>query len=175
MKRLFSILVCALSLIMTCVVSAQTSDLDRLDAKLRKHLENKMPGWSYQRVEPMQGSTGILIQVWKMQNRAVRIVAVPKKSAAEARESMANFPRNVKEARPWSEAGDEGYAWGYELRQIHFRRGKIVFDVEVGADVVGDADAMNLTPAERRAREKAEVKKWTKEFANHVVDAVDAP
>ena len=134
-----------------------------------------MPGWSYQRIEPMQGSTGVLIQVWKFQNRAVRIVAVSKKSAAEAKESMRNFPRNVKEAQPWSEAGDEGYAWGYELRQIHFRRGKIIFDIEVGADVVADADAKNLTAIERGAREKAEVKKWTKEFANHVVDAVDAP
>ncbi|HBB98403.1 MAG TPA: hypothetical protein DC054_23725 [Blastocatellia bacterium] len=151
------------------------ADLDRLDEKLRKHLENKMPGWSYERIEPIQGSTGVLIQVWKSQHRSVRIVVVSKKSAAEAKESIANFPRNAREAQPWQEAGDEGYAWGYDQRQIHFRRGKTIFDIEVGADVDSDSDARNLTWSERRAREKTEIKRWRKEFANHVVDAVDAP
>jgi hypothetical protein len=47
---------------------------------------------SYRRIEPIQGSTGVLIQVWSMQNRAVRIVVVSKRSAAEAKESMTNFP-----------------------------------------------------------------------------------
>ncbi|HEY0349640.1 MAG TPA: hypothetical protein VGC60_15940, partial [Pyrinomonadaceae bacterium] len=175
MKRLLWAVACALPLIMAHTVSAQTTDLDRLDEKLRKHLEKKMPGWSYRRVEPIQGSTGVLIQVWSMENRAVRIVVVPKKSATEAKESMQNFPRNVKEAQPWSEAGDEGYAWGYAGRQIHFRRGKTIFDIEVGADVDADPDASALTWSERRVREKSEIKKWTKEFADHVVAAVDAP
>lgn len=175
MKRLLWAVACALPLTLSYTVSAQTTDLDRLDEKLRKHLEKRMPGWSYKRITPIQGSTGVLIQVWSMQNRAVRIVVVPKRSATEAKESMQNFPRNVREAQQWSEVGDEGYAWGFELRQIHFRRGKTIVDIEVGADVDTDPDASTLTWSERRVREKAEVKKWTKEFANHVGDAVDVP
>ncbi|PYS22440.1 MAG: hypothetical protein DMF72_13475 [Acidobacteria bacterium] len=174
MKRLLWTVTCALMLLFAYTANAQ-NDLDRLDDKLRKHLEKKMPGWSYSRVEPMQGGAGVLIQVWSSKNRKVRIVAIQKGSAADAKESMNNFARNVREAQPWVEAGDEGYAWGYDLRQTHFRRGKIIFDIEVGADVNLDDDARSLSGAERQSREKAEIKRWTKEFANHVVDVADAP
>jgi hypothetical protein len=175
MKRLLYGAAWALLLMMACVVSAQTPELDRLDDKLRKHFEKELPDWSYKRIEPIQGSSGVLIQVWSTENRTVRIVVVSKKSAAEAKESMQNFPRNAKEARAWSDAGDEGYAWGYELRQIHFRRGKLIVDIEVGADVDADRDARNMTWAERRAREKDEIKKWSKTFSTHVVDTIDTP
>lgn len=157
------------------VTRAQTVDLEKVDRKLRHQIEKRAPGWSYRRVEPMLGSTRVVIQVWSMQNRSVRIVVSERESVAEAKASMRNFPRNARQVEPFSDVGDEGYLWGYDKRQIHFRKGNIIIDVEAGADVNLDSDAASLTFAQRHAREKSEVTRLTRAFAKHLVDALDAP
>jgi hypothetical protein len=97
------------------------------------------------------------------------------KSAEEAKKAMQNFPTIVREAQPLAGVGDEAYVWGYDRRLVHLRRGKTIFDVEAGAQVDSDSDARSLTWSQRRAREKAEGTRLTRELAKHLVDAIDIP
>ena len=170
------ILLALISLLTITNASGQNEpELDRLDEKLTRHLEKKMPGWTHQHIEPIQGSKGVLLQKWTSANRGISIAVTPMKSAEEAKKAMLNFPAVAKEAQFLADIGDEAYAWGYDRRQLHFRRGKTIFDVEVGANVDSDPDARNLTWAQRRAREKAEVTRLTRDTAKHLTEAIDAP
>lgn len=155
-------------------VAQDQLDLDALDGKLQRHLQPKMPGWQHHRIEPIQGSRGVLIQTWTTSNRGVRIAVTRAKSAAEAKERIQNFMREVK-GEPLPGFGDDAFIWGFDGSDLEVRRGRYVFDLNAGADILRDPDARELTPPERKTREKSEVKRIIREFAKHVVDAVDSP
>ncbi len=149
-------------------------DLDRLDEKFRDHLKTKMPGWTYKRGEPIEGSRGVLIQNWSYPNRGVRIAVSSAKSAEEARQGMQILVKAVK-TRPLEGFGDEAYIWGFEGSDLEVRRGRFIIDLNAGADVEGDPDARTLTPAQKHIRQQAEVKRIIREFAKHAVEAADLP
>src|ERR1700738_198307 len=86
-------------------------DLDRLDEKFTRHLEKEMPGWTHERVEPIQGSRGVLIQAWSSPNRKIKIAVSSAKSAEEARQGMQSFMREVK-GQPLPGLGDDAFVWG---------------------------------------------------------------
>jgi hypothetical protein len=150
-------------------------DLDRLDEKLSRHLEMKMPGWKHKRIEPIQGSSGVLIEAWSGPNRGVKIAVSTLKSAEEARRSLQSFVKDTKEATLLKGFGDEAYVWGFEGSDIVVRRGRHIVYINAGASVDEDPDARALSNSERRAREHSEMKRLTKEFAKHMVDAIDLP
>ena len=149
-------------------------DVDALDEKLHRHLQTKMPGWKHERIEPIQGSKGVLIQNWTISNRGVRIAVTRAKTAAEAKARIENFMREVK-GELLTGFGDDAFVWGFEESDLEVRRGRYIFDLNAGADVLSDPDASSITSAERHARAKAEVRRIIREFARHVLDAVDAP
>jgi hypothetical protein len=162
-------------LLMLGHASAQDKvDVDALDQKLQRHLQTKMPGWQYERIEPIQGSKGVLIQKWTTSNRGVRIVVTRSKTAAEAKAHIENFMKEVK-GEPLRGFGDDAFVWGFEESDLEVRRGRYIFDLNAGADVLRDPDALSITSTERHARAKAEVRRIIREFAKHVVDAVDSP
>jgi len=109
-----------------------------------------------------------------MANRGVRIAVTCSKSAAEAKEHVQNFMKEVK-GEPMAGFGDDAFLWGFEGSDLEVRRGQCVFDLNAGADVLHDADALTLTSSERRARQKSEVRRILTTFAKHAVDAMDAP
>src|SRR3977135_4271055 len=80
------ILALALSLSAQITLAQQRPDLDRLDEKFRDHLKTRMPGWTYKRGQPIEGSKGVLIQNWYYQNRGVRIAVTEMKSVEAARQ-----------------------------------------------------------------------------------------
>jgi len=151
-------------------------DLNRLDEKLRQHLADKMPGWVYKRIDPIQGSKGVLLQSWEIDNRGVSISIVQYKSTEAAKEAIQRLAHDPStHAQPVSGTGEEAYAWGYQNRQIVSRKGRSLVYVEAGADVLRDPDALTMTPSQRREREESEVKRWRGEFLKHVLDALDQP
>lgn len=81
-------------------VAQDSLDVDALDEKLQRHLQAKMPGWQHKRIEPIQGSKGVLIQTWTTSNRGVRIVVTRCKTAAEAKARIENFMKEVKGLYP---------------------------------------------------------------------------
>jgi hypothetical protein len=137
--------------LLTSPVLAQEADVDRLDEKLRHQLETKMPGWSYKRLKPTEGSKGVLLQTWKIENRAVSISVVQTKSGQAAQETIQRLAQDPStHARPLADTGEEAYTWGYLNRQIVFRKGKTLVYVEAGADVERDPDAQTLTSTQKK-------------------------
>lgn len=161
-------------LVVVTSTTAQEADLDRLDAKLRQDVESKMPGWTYRRGQPLGGSKGVLIQSWTVPNRGVTIKIVQEKSAEAAKETIQRLAHDAStHAQPLRATGDEAYMWGFDNRQLVFRKGRSLIYVEAGADVNSDPDARALTSAERKAREESEVKRIRSEFTRHILAALD--
>jgi hypothetical protein len=87
-------------------------DLNRLDEKLRQHLADKMTGWVYKRIDPIQGSKGVLLQSWAIENRGVSISIVLYNSADAAKEAIQRLAHDPStHAQPVSGTGEEAYAW----------------------------------------------------------------
>jgi len=157
-------------------VAAQDDvELDRMEDKLTRQLENKMPGWKHRHGEPIQGSKGVLIDRWSAGNRVVSISVVRYDSAKSAQDVLQPFIKHEPNKTELRGVGDEGYAWGYGLGNVMFRRGKFVISVSTYADVDSDSDAQTLTPSERGQRARSEIKRLSQEFAKPVVTAIDQP
>jgi hypothetical protein len=150
-------------------------DLDRLEERLSRHLETKLPGWTHRRGVPMLHSSNVLIEVWSAPEKGVTIQIVPYKSAQEAREVIKGFLKYENDKEELKGLGDEAYAWGVRRANVVFVRGKFIVYVEAGANIDADPDARRLSALERFEREKTEVKRLSKEFAEHVVSALDSP
>jgi hypothetical protein len=173
-KRIFV----ALILSSLCISQARAQglvDLDRLEEKLSRHIETKMPGWKHTRGEPMLNSPNVLIEVWSFPEKGVKVQIVPYKSAQEAREVLRGFLKYERDKEELTGLGDEAYAWGVKKADVVFVRGKFIVYVEAGANIDADPDARKLSGPERFEREKTEVKRLSKEFAQHMVSAIDLP
>ncbi len=173
-KRIFV----ALVLSGLCISQAQAQgqvDFDRLDEKLSRHIETKMPGWKHRRDQPMLNSPNVLIEVWSFPEKGVKIQIVPYKSAEEAREVLRGFLKYERDKEELKGLGDEAYAWGVKRADVVFLRGKFIVYVEAGTNIDADPTARRLSALERFELERTEVKRLSKEFAEHIVGAIDAP
>jgi hypothetical protein len=174
MRRIFV----ALVLSVVCITQAWAQgqvDLDRLEEKISRHIETKMPGWTHRRGEPMLNSTNVLIEVWSFPEKGVKIQIVPYKSAQEAREVIRGFLRYESDKEELKGLADEAYAWGVRRADVVFVRGRFIVYVEAGANIDADPVARMLSGPERFEREKTEVKRLSNEFAKHLVTAIDLP
>jgi hypothetical protein len=154
----------------------KSAELNRLDDKLTQHLEKKMPDWKHERGEPIAGSDdSVLIEFWSFSNRKVKVSILLHDSVEQAQQVIENHARYSFNKETLTGLGDEAYASGYGSSLVAFRRGKFTVYVSTTADVDSDPDAADLNQEQRFEREKAEMKRWSTEFARHVVDAIDAP
>lgn len=151
------------------------SDLDQLDAKTKRHIETKMPGWTYRRGQPIQGSQNVLIGRWGSANRIVSISVVPHKSANEARQALNDFVKYDRKIERLNGLGDEAFGWGYGQANVVFRRGRFNVYVNTYAEVDADPDAGMLRSEQRGERERLEMRRLSREFAKHMVSALDLP
>lgn len=135
-----------------------------------------MPNWQHERGEPIAGSDDtVLIEFWSFSNRKVKVSVLLHKSVEEADTVMQNHARYSFNKLTLTGLGDEAHASGYGSSDIAFRRGKFTVYVSTTADVDGDTDAQELTQEQRFAREKFEMQRWSREFAQQVVSAMDTP
>ena len=148
-------------------------DLDRLDDKLIRHVESEMPGWKHKRGEPIPGSKNVLIEFWSFSNRVVKISIVPYGSAQEAREVLQRFKKYNIQKEELTGLGDDAYGSGYGFSNVTFTKGKFIMYVSTYAEVDSDPDARMLSQVERGNRERAEMRRLSREFAKHLADAMD--
>jgi hypothetical protein len=165
-----------LPILLGLVCAQASAELDRLDEKLTRHFEKAMPNWKHERVEPIAGSgDNVLIEFWSFSNRKVKVSVLLHKSVAEAEAVMQNHAKYSFNKETLIGLGDEGYASGYGSSDVAFRRGKFTVYVSTTADVDADADAQDFTQGQRSEREKSEMQRWSREFAQQVVTAMAAP
>jgi hypothetical protein len=173
--RVFVALV-LLPILLGLVCAQASAELNRLDEKLTRHFEKAMPNWKHERVEPIAGSgDNVLIEFWSFSNRKVKVSVLLHKSVAEAEAVMQNHAKYSFNKETLIGLGDEGYASGYGSSDVAFRKGKFTVYVSTTADVDADADAQEFTQGQRSEREKSEMQHWSREFAQQVVTAMDAP
>lgn len=173
MRRIF----CALTLSFLCFghsLAQGREDLDRLDEKVTRYIQNRLPGWKHERVEAIQGSVA-LIQFWSNANRKIKVAILPQRSAEASRATMRDFVKYTKEAKPLAEFGDEAYSWGYAGSNVVFRKGRYKIYVTTYAEVDSDNDARTLNVEQKGEREKSEMQRWSREFAKHMAAAIDQP
>jgi len=151
------------------------SDLGRLDEKFARHIEKMMPEWKHERAEPVSKDENVLIQFWSLSDRSVKISVVPHRSASEARDALQEFVKYDPEKEVLSGTGDEAYAWGYGLSKIAFRKGRFNVYVSTTADIGAKPEERSLSQDQRFDIMKSEMRKWSRIFAKHAADAVDAP
>jgi len=157
------------------VVAQGDNELERLDEKVIRHLEAKLPGWQHRRVNAIEGSKSTIINHWQTSTRVVTVSIVRYDSANQAKETMQPFIKYYRQKEELKGLGDEAYAWGYGLSKIMFRRGRFIVSLEAYADVGADPDGRTLTPEQKSDRERSEMKRLTEEFAKHAAKAIDAP
>lgn len=150
-------------------------DLDGLDNKLSRHIETKMPGWKHKRGEPITGSVNVLEETWSFPNRNIKVSIIPHASPAQARAAIREGVKYEREREALKGLGDEAYAWGYRLSNVVFTRGRFNVYVSGGANIYEDPDAQTLSEFERRSREYSEIRRLSREFAKHLVEALDLP
>jgi hypothetical protein len=148
-------------------------DLDKLNEKFVRHFEKVLPGWQHKRVEPVDKDENVLIQFWSFGNRKIKVSVLPRSSTAEARDALKSFVGSDP-TRESLQVGDESYAWGYGSGSVALRKGRLSIYIAAFADIDSDTDASSLSQEQRFEREKAEIRRLSREFAKHAVDAVDA-
>jgi hypothetical protein len=157
------------ALLATSALAQQDSELDKLDEKLVHQFEKTMPEWKHERVEPIAGSVGVLIQFWSFGDRKVKVSILLHKSVEEARATIQTHVRYSFNSETLTGIGDEAYSSsGHESWLVAFRRGKFTVYIYVPADVGVGPDGQSPTP-ERLEREKAEMKQLSRELAKQVV------
>ena len=164
-----------LGLIANFAMAQNDLELDRLDSKVIQHLEAKMAGWQHRRIEPVQGSTGVIINHWQTAARIVTISIIKYDSAKQAMDTMQPFIKYMRQKEELKGLGTDAYAWGYGLSNVVFRRGRFIFHIDTHAAVESDADAQTLSPLEKGVRERSEMRRLSLEFAQHIATAVDQP
>src|SRR5438552_2731679 len=139
-----------LGVLASTAMAQNDAELERLDSKVTQHIATQMPGWQHKRL--VQPSKDLIIEFWTFPNRVVKITMMQQKSLEVARENLANFARDERDARELKGLGDEAYSWGYGGSNIVFRRGKYTVYVSTNAEVDRDADAAALSQEQKRER-----------------------
>jgi hypothetical protein len=163
-----------LAILTSTAVGAQT-DLDQVDAKLKRVVESHLPGWKQKRVEPIGGSKNVLVLFWSNSNRVVKVSVIAYKTGHAAWEAIEDFAMHEPSKEELKDLGDEGYAWGYDHGNVAFRRGKFIFYLSTDANIDDDPDARSLTALEKNERMRSERRRWSREFARHAAKAIDTP
>jgi hypothetical protein len=174
MKKVLLLAIILLVPFSTLVAQQQDVDLNQMRDKMTRHMENQMSGWQHRHGSLIQGSKDVVIELWTLPNRIVKISMMERKSVDDARERLSQFAREEGDVQPLHGFGDEAYSWGDEGANIIFRRGKYTIYVTTIADVDRDSDASTLTRQARHARIASEMKRLSKEVAKQAADALDS-
>jgi len=192
MKRLKSLALISLMLLLGPTAAQGQSELDRLFEKIKTVVEDAEPGWRCTRGEPFGAPTtspNLLIMGCALEAQArltrrathtveIRHVAIsvaPLQSAEEARRFLHNFvnerPNEVREIR---DLKDEAYGWGMDNANIVLINSRFKVFISTVAHVEFDADAKALTLDQKNERKKSERLKLTHDFAKHALAALDS-
>jgi hypothetical protein len=161
------------ALFLSSGLAQQQTELNQVGDKLAHYIATKMPGWEHRRGSLIEGSKDVVVELWTIPHRRVKVSMMQRKSVEDARERLFRFAHEEADARELKGFGDEAYSWGEEGSNIVFRRGKYTVYVSTIADVDSDPDAVTLTREQKHERRKLEMQRLSKEIAKHAADGID--
>lgn len=160
------IAVIALSLSASVAVASHTQNTAKLTAladEVVSSIQGRKPDWKYQSIQPITGSSDVILQQWTLGNQSIRIAITSYKSAQDAAAAISQLLREGQATERPQVLGDEAITWGRGI--VSFRKRNFMIDVS----------ATNTKPTLDRSevnKNTAEERELAKEFALMVADAI---
>jgi hypothetical protein len=130
-----------------------------------------MEGWTRERVRPIDGSEGVLVDVWSSAGRRVKVSVVYQRSEAEAVESLKHLASGGA-AKKIPGLADEAYSYGY-ADDIALRKGAVMAFVSAVSDI--DSLVPALEREEGANLRRAEQVALNKNFARIMASILNDP
>ncbi|HXD34049.1 MAG TPA: hypothetical protein VN643_23225 [Pyrinomonadaceae bacterium] len=151
MKLGIVILLILLSIIQVC--AQKSGELSDVDTRLVALVQEKLPDWNHETIEPMLNSPQVAIHRWTFRNKEIRVTIVDHGSIEVAKNGIRKFVVASHGIAESPDAGDEQYSTrdrgSIVLRKRHFTVN------------------MNAT-----ATDEKDEKKLLKEFARYIGSAI---
>jgi hypothetical protein len=125
-----------------------SNELTQLGESVKQEISKNMHGWAYRSVQPIQGSDGVILQQWQLNDIIVRVAITSYGDATKAqlafkqgedrlkveeeatRKNRGKAVRLIKEKLP--SLGDDGFVWDIRGSEaVAFRKGKFIVEVNV--------------------------------------------
>ncbi|MGZ8845519.1 MAG: hypothetical protein ACXW3C_03555 [Pyrinomonadaceae bacterium] len=127
---------------------SDSDEMDKLKQSVKKVVSKEMEGWTYKSVQPTQGSEGVIIQHWQLNDIIVKVAITRYENQDDAETAFQRFKSHLKiEEQATSrnrgrqvrlikedslQMGDEGFVWDIRGSEaLAFRKGKYVVNVSV--------------------------------------------
>ncbi|HBB95806.1 MAG TPA: hypothetical protein DC054_10480 [Blastocatellia bacterium] len=123
-------------------------ELAKLKDSVKETVGKEMQGWTYRSIEPIQGSKGVIIQQWQLNDIIVSVAVTRYEKDSQAENAFREFKAHLRveenartnnhgkpfhlikeDSKAW---GDEGFVWdviGSEA--VAFRKGRFIVNVSV--------------------------------------------
>ena len=144
------LMICIAAILMLGAVQAQADpdDLTPVKESLKEKVGKTMEGWTYRSIEPIQGSRGVIIQQWRLNDIIVSVAVIRYEKEAQAenafryakdqlkREEEATSKSRRKTIRLIKEdsiaLGDEGFVSDVRGSEaVAFRKGRFLVNISV--------------------------------------------
>jgi hypothetical protein len=156
----------------TVDAQSESEELAKIKDSVKHEVSKEMKGWTYRSVQPTQGSSGVIIQQWYLNDIIVKVAITRYEKQADAEYAFQRFKAQLKlEEQATSknrgrqihlikedslQVGDQGFVWDIRGSEaVAFRKGKFIVNVSV--------------PSPQQNKDVF----FSKKFAQHVVKALD--
>jgi hypothetical protein len=164
--KIWLVVIVALGLFLSEAIpthTQSTSELMALGDNVVSSVQSRKPDWKYEAVQPISGSTAIILQQWTLDFQSVRIAIIAHKSTQDAATAISKLARKGQLIERTQGFGDEGITWGRGV--VSFRQRNLTINVSaVNTD-------STLDPTEL-AKNLVDERKVAKEFALLVADVI---
>ena len=161
-----------LVLVSSSQAQSNYDDLTQIGNSVKQEITKSMHGWTYRSVKPIQGSDGVILQQWELNNIIVRVSITRYDDAAKAQLAFKQFEEQKKQEEEatsknrhksvhlikekLSFMGDEGVVTDIRGSEaVAFRKGKFIVNVSV-PQPANNKDVF-----------------FSRQFAHHVLKAIE--
>ena len=151
---------------------SESQELENIKESVRAEVNKQMEGWTYKSVQPTEGSAGVIIQQWQLNDIIVKVAITRYKNQTEAAAAFQQFKAQltveekatsknrgrtvhlIKEEK--THVGDDGFVSDVRGSEaLAFRKGKFIVNVSVPSPAI-NKDVF-----------------FSRKFAQHVVRALE--
>lgn len=131
----------------TVHAQSESEELAKTGDSVKREVSKQMQGWTYRSVQPTQGSAGVIIQQWYLNDIIVKVAITRYQNPSDAESAFQQFKTQLKleeqaarnrgrQVRLIKEdslqVGDEGFVWDVRGSEaVAFRKGKLIVNVSV--------------------------------------------
>jgi hypothetical protein len=143
-------MICIAMLVAFTTVDAQSEseELAKIKNSVKQEVSKQMQGWTYRSVQPTQGSAGVIIQQWQLNDIIVKVAVTRYEKQKDAEDAFQEFKAHLKVEEQASKSrgkqihwikkdslpqmGDDGFVWDIRGSEaVAFRKGKLIVNVSV--------------------------------------------